>query len=257
MGIRTDEYNYQARKIGQRIAVARKKVGMTQTEFGKELAKRLHRKKPFAMTTISAWEVGRKICNVTVLKEISKMCDVDMLYLLGNSLEQNASESVVADGNSDIPSCKDIDDYNIELFSKNEIRINHIDLYDKKPVYICFSGIHEDAWALVDYQKQRFICNDGIYSFHEWKDKISVYAICPYYKAEQNLEAYTKVHINTLDNYDDVFVQLFTPDAKMQKSMNGWYKVDHEHRILTNTNGYCLLYENIDVTYNAYRFGKD
>ena len=60
-----------------------------------------------------------------------------------------------------------------------------------------------------------------------------------------------------LDNYDDVFVQLFTPDAKMQKSMNGWYKVDHEHRILTNTNGYCLLYENIDVTYNAYRFGKD
>lgn len=61
--------------IGKKIKRIRKKLGITQTEFGNLFG--------VSKQSVSSWENGVNMPDVASLIDIAKKCNVDILYLIG------------------------------------------------------------------------------------------------------------------------------------------------------------------------------
>ncbi len=236
--MRTEQQKQYAKKVGKRIAYARKAANLSQVDFGIELAKRVHRSKPYTFTTISAWEVGRRVCPSQLINDIAQLCNVDRSYLLCLSDAPDKAEESLPSSSSDPTIC---------------IKSSSLSEYNGKPVYLCFEGYErEDCWAIVDDAKQRFIGLFGVLNYGTWIDDIKIYPYTPYYKISDDLENLKKLNVSNIDNIKMCYVVLTTNSDKMRDLYNGWYEIDHEYRILKNKKGFILNLEDIGITYNAY-----
>ncbi len=72
-------------KMGKRIAYLRNKRKLTQKEFSEDFSDYIGRTKLFAVTTISAWESGRKIPTSKCISSIAEYFAVPTDYINGSS----------------------------------------------------------------------------------------------------------------------------------------------------------------------------
>ena len=69
--------------MANRIKLARKALGLSQKDFGKALG--------VSSTTVSAWEVGRNEPDYKVLRDIARMLDCSIEYLMGYTANKTAA----------------------------------------------------------------------------------------------------------------------------------------------------------------------
>lgn len=77
-------------KMGKRIAYLRNKRKLTQKEFAEDFSEYIGRSRLFAVTTISAWETGRKIPSSKCISSIAEYFGVPADYINGSPNIGNA-----------------------------------------------------------------------------------------------------------------------------------------------------------------------
>lgn len=230
---------------GKRISLIRKRAGLTQKEFGEVIARAMGRDHVFAITTVSAWELGRKQPSYSVIETISKVCNCNYLYLIG------LTDKIV--GTITEEDLKDNPYESKEMSFGAEIEFYNLIDYNGKPVWLMFPDTpYSPIWALVDTHRSRFITVDNILKFDDWKDTVKVYECAFYYSDENNIQNMKRLSPYTVGNYESVYVQHIGLFARQNSCYNGWYHVNAENNLLHSDTGYTLMFEKMGIYYNAY-----
>ncbi len=249
--MRRPSYTSQANNTGIVISTLRKKKNFTQEEFGLRLADYLHRQKPFSISSVSAWELGRKRPSDDILVGISGLFGVPVEDLLGGNkpgdfTTDNDSPSSFID--YDIPMMAD----RIIVSSDSTTNFNELKLYHKRPVFLVFPDkTKPDQWAIVNFRDKTFALMDEMIGF--WDCNIQVFPMEAYPIAEQGRQKSHPLAFARMMSLTQVWVEMNTADDAVRAKYNGWYVHNKNHDSLVNIqNGNVLPDRGVGSSFRVY-----
>ena len=249
--MRRPNYTNFANNVVITITNLRKEKNFTQEEFGIRLAEYLNRTKPFSVSAISAWEIGRKKPQDDILVGISGLFGVPVEDILGGHKPDDFN---VTDDNSD-----SFIDYNIPKMSdriicSSESTTDFTELkpYHKKPEFVCFvDKSRMDQWAIVNFKTKKLVLMDEEYGF--WDGAFQVFPLEAYPIAEAYRQQSHPVSINRMMELSQVWVEMNTADDTVRANFNGWYVHNKNRDALINIqNGNVLPDKGFGVSFRVY-----
>ncbi len=244
-------YTTQANNTGIIISGLRKKKNFTQEEFGIRLAEYLNRQVPFSVSSVSAWELGRKRPADDVLVGISGLFGVPVQDLLGGNRP--------SDFKTDNAASTSFEDYDIPKMSDRAIvdssstkNFSELKLYHKRPVFLVFPNKNKnDQWAIVNFADKTFALMDEYIGF--WDYNIQVFPLEAYPIAEQNRQKSHPLSINRMMSLTQVWVEMNTADDTVRAYYNGWYVHNKNRDSLVNIqNGNVLPDKGMGTSFRVY-----
>lgn len=239
---------------GIRISQVRKAKNLTQYQFAAQLADYMNRSKVFSLTTISAYETGRKQPSTAVLTAISGLYGVSVEYLLGMSdsygalfeNSQSAGEQPVA------ASVK-------RRTLSEKIPVAMYRDYHKKPVFVIFPNkTHADQWGLLDAVKSKVIFID--YTLSTEDVLMELYPLESY-----DYDSYNQVRRNRplsaadfMSQKGQFWVEIRSADPEMRLLYNGYYIFGKNHKSIINlANGEPLPVSGFGKSFSVYKEPSD
>ncbi len=218
-----------------RLATLRKRRNLTQKDLAAQLSMAMGRSVPLAVSTVSAWEIGRKYPSYDILVAMSDFFGVTTDFMLGRTSHSEPSEK----------KHYYMDDFIIDIES-DELR-----KYAGKPVYIVFKDDYSlNRWGIYNAKENYFACEDARIKCVPAKMKF--YATTPetepIYKAKSqrlDAEAFSKASL--------VWIEYQSSDNTIRTRFSGWYHHNNAHDAIINDRGDVLPYSGFDVTYYAYK----
>lgn len=238
-------YSYSRKMVlGKRIAYLRsEKKHLTQKEFAEDFSEYIGRPRQIAISTVSAWETGRKIPSNTLLSGIADYFGVAMDFLLGRvDSEDNIGDTQVSKEASS-------SDYYVGY----KIDKNELSIYDGKPVFVVFRTLeHPSQWGILDLEKNRVVFKSFFLNINEsFGINFDLHSMQTVENSsfETNIRPYT---MNNLMAASMVYVKILSYDDSLRARYNGWYKHTPNRDGLINATGHVLPYEGLGISYNAY-----
>lgn len=228
--------------IPARIALLRSEMGMKQTDFADQLSELLGKK--FSPSVISMWETNRRSMPDKYVEPVAKFFGVSVAYLLGQTNDKTSEEPTIL-----TMAAQETD--------KIEIPTEHLYKYDRRPVYVEFTGFeHENGWGLYDREKNAIVFVDFILKIKsKLPDNVRLYSNPPKYDINGLFDDYKPLDMIRIFYLDCVYIRMNTCDRAVQNLYNGWYHHNENHTALVNNEGNVLSYDGLNKWYTAYSTG--
>jgi transcriptional regulator with XRE-family HTH domain len=228
---------------GLRISAIRRRNHLSQQQFATKLSEYMERDRVFTVSTISAWEVGRKDPNAQVLTAISKLFGVPMGYITGAAAESDSAMEVSGTGDGSV----------IRTLDHHRLLPEQYAQYDKKPVYVVFLNMkHENQWGLLDYSEKCVVFMDR--TVCALSEPIELYPLeaydFPTYFKRRN-KPISAAKFQQLDC--EFWVEVASMDDSIRHAYNGWYTFDkYRSAIINVNNGLILPLRGFGLSYKCY-----
>lgn len=239
---------------GIRISQIRQSKGLTQYQFAAQVADYMNRSKVFSLTTISAYETGRKQPSTSVITAISALYGVSLEYLLGLSDTPGAvyENSQTADEQSVAASVK-------RRILNEKIPAAMYPEYHKKPVFVIFPNkTHADQWGLLDSVNSKVIFMD--FSASTGDVLMELYPLeCYDYDSYNQVRRARPISAADFMNLEGKFwVEIRSADADMKLLYNGYYIFGKNRQSIINlANGEPLPVSGFGKSFSVYKEPSD
>ncbi len=230
--------------VGERIATLRQKNNLSQAEFGTKLSDYMHRETILQVSTISAWETGRKIPRAAIIRAISELFNVSTDWLVG--IEDKSPEDLLI--KNGLPK-----DKTIRKVSTERITPGDLAKYHAKPVFVVFTDkMYHDQWGILDYQKKQIVFLGGLVLSIK-TEGIELYPLEAYDFPRYNKRTHHPMSIASMKAAKEVWVEINTADDVVRSEWNGWYVHNKQKTALVNiSNGNILPYRGYGKTFKAF-----
>lgn len=229
--------------IGRQIQDVRNKLEMTQIQFCKYLKDMTNGNVNLALTTLSAYENGRRIPPIDVLVAISRCTNTSLDVLCGTDFAKEYRNQTETEKDGAIK---------IAGYGK-KISMNNLVHYHKQPVYVISKNfLFPSAWGLVDYDRNIIIFNDEAYPINSQMEFYEHLPIDATFASGNTLQPLT---YKQMMNAEETFwIEMLNCHEFVKGHYNGWYKHNEDKTMLINiANSLTLQYAGIGVSYNAFR----
>ncbi len=226
--------------FGNRLAMLRKKAGLTQLTFGREFSGFLGMNKTYSQLTISSWENGNRLPPTNVLRALALYFNTTSDYLLGLSDVMYKDEPNI-------------------IKDKMENAINYMitkeryEKFDKEPVYVTFEDhLYVNRWGIMDWPMKRVVFADKAFRLDS-KVRYTLYARMlegekdPGYRMKKALSM-----TQLLEAKGEIWIEMRSCEGLIKGKYNGWFHHNENHTALINAKGLTLPYEGLDIGYTAY-----
>jgi transcriptional regulator with XRE-family HTH domain len=229
--------------VGLRIAAIRKRNNLSQQQFAVKLAEYMQRKRIYTISTVSSWEVGRKIPSMQVLTAISDLFGIPIGYITGEDSTDTFTDSREYPASSSI----------VRTLDHHRLLPEQYAQYDKKPVFVVFQDMeHESQWGLLNYAEGCVVLmNRATYPL---SDLIELFPLESY-----DFPTYAKRRSKPLSaakfqNLDGQFwVEVASSDDSIRHEYNGWYIFNKNRTAIVNvSNGLILPIRGFGLSYKCY-----
>lgn len=239
---------------GLRMSQLRQSKGLTQYQFAAQLADYMNRSKVFSLTTISAYETGRKQPSTNVLTAVSGLYGVSIEYLLGLSDQPGVElkEEPAAAENSKAKSIK-----RKTLDEKIPLALYH--KYHKKPVFVIFPNkTHADQWGLLDATQGKITFMDFSATFTEVAMEIYPFECYDYDTYNQIRKTRPIAAADFMQMTGQFWVEIRSSDADMRAMYNGYYIFGRNRKSIINlANGEPLPVSGFGKSFSVYKEPSD
>lgn len=224
--------------LSQRISELRKKQGMTQSEFGIQLAEYIGRKNPFTISAVSSWEQGVKVPAFPTIVAMADFFHVSTEYLRGYP---------------EVP--RHIDAVNVNLLGrKYEIQPEILNAYDEQPVWIEFSDVgNRNRWGIVSIERKSIVFPSG--SMPIDMPGYKVFAIPlpnEFFRETFFIKPLPWDRLFQLGTERLFWVEISTKDAFIKEQYTGWYRHNEQMTCIINDIGLTLPYSGYGKSWRAY-----
>jgi DNA-binding transcriptional regulator YiaG len=277
---------------GLRIAAIRRRNNLSQQQFAAKLSEYMERDRVFTVSTISAWEVGRKDPNVQVLTAISELFGIPIGYITGETAAGENAEVVgsmgsgtgtgtaavlgsggvsgdgaaaTADGTSrggfaaaagsasGMTSGGVGDGSVIRTLDQHQLVPEQYARYDKKPVYVVFLNMkRENQWGLLDYGGGCVVFMDR--TACALSEPIELYPLEAYDFPTYFKRRSKPISAAKFQHLEGEFwVEVASMDDAIRHEYNGWYIFNkHRSAIINVNNGLILPIRGFGLSYKCY-----
>lgn len=233
--------------IGQRIKVLRMEMGINQQELALQLSKFMDRKQDYSLTTISAWELGRKTPPLATLYKLADFFGVSVDYLCNQTNDRQGKGSGYTVNDKSTEERDSIIDESKLLLRKEDYK-----KYDKMPVFVVFKNMDiKSQWGLLNLENQEVVFLNGRIALGEYDISLYVYPL-----PNEMYYNFWKIHAYSLQQLMQAnmfWIELYSYDSEIKGKYNGWYTHNEDKTAIINcNNGYVLPYTGLNVSYVAY-----
>lgn len=220
-----------------RLKLLRTEAGLSQKQFAEKLGLFMGRENKLSLSSVSSWEMGKKLPNVKVVNDIAKFFNVTTEFLTGetNIREKRGIESYLLQ----------LDKYTIQISQQN------LEEYDGKPVYLVFNDQREpNCWGIYDKDKDLFYCKNQMYRNNGGMRffAIDINTDILYRKEEEKF-----LELENLKNLQYFWVEYYGSNRFINAEFSGWYKHTETKNGIINERGNVLPYEGMNRYYHCYR----
>ena len=230
-----------------RLKQLRVEKGFNQQELAMDFSSFLGRKTDYALTTISAWELGRKNPPIATLYKLADYFDVSVDYLCGLSSSRKGQSDGVRFDEKSSDERDEILKESILLLSKEELK-----KYDGLPIFVSFKKMeYKSQWGLLNYSSQtiKFLTFD--IPLGKYDIVISAYPL-----PNEMYFNFWKLHAYSLPQMlqaNKFWIEIYSNDDEIKGLYNGWYGHNENRTAIINlNNGLVLPYTGLNVSYVAY-----
>lgn len=226
--------------FGQRLAMLRTEMGLTQAELAEELSIFSNREKQLSNLTISSYEKGNKTPPLSMVVFMAKYFNCSTDYLLGS--EETDGKKLLVKRESDSPLAEpDI-----------KIRVQEFRKYHNNPVFVVFSNsTHQNCWAILDFDRRRLVTIDALYPL---TPDITLYRFKPLESQYHDVSFKQPLTLPEVLKEETVWIEMLSTDTFIKGRYNGWYTHNEDKTLLINrTNNLMLKYDGCGIAFNAYR----
>lgn len=233
--------------LAERIKVLRQEKGYNQSEFALDFSRYIGRNNDYSLTTISAWELGRKTPSLQVLYKLSDYFGCSIDYICGKTNIRN--------GKADDYTIDDKTTEERDLLVKDsilELKQEDYRSYDKMPVFVTFKNLeYKNQWALLDYEDKQLLFFNEIIPLGKYPITLYVYPLPnEMYMNFWKIHAYSYPQLMQASRF---WIEIYSNDDELRGKYNGWYTHNEDRSAIINVNnGLTLPYSGLSVSYVAY-----
>lgn len=225
---------------GKKIKSYRKKIKMTQDEFGIRLAQDLGKSAAIQATTVSNWEYGR--IPIRYFEPIAKLLGVTVDDIVPS--EEQIKQALAA---KNIPASEDdsVDDsssqkFNLQSNFRLPVSVEDLKRFDGEPVWIrSRNSMYSGRWAIVDALRESVVFRKGIYTKFSDIDGIIYRFPQPFSLPVDTIGKPLPVD-DVRKSIKPVWVEIISSDVTEKVLMKGWYEYYKNSDCVSNNSGSLL-----------------
>lgn len=241
----------QKSQMCRNLKTLRLEKGLNQQELAIDFSKFIGKGKIYSLTTISAWEVGRKTPSLETLYHLARYFNVSLDFLCGETMERNGKKDALTLDEKSIEE-RDI----IIQESKLKLSVDEYQKYDGLPVFVEFKDMErKNTWGLLDYENKQIVTLKERFAISKYNVSLYAYQL-PY----EMFFDFWKIHAYSLQQVMSAsmfWVEVYSSDDMIKGQYNGWYKHNENKTCIINCNNALTLpYTGLNVSYCVYSSPK-
>lgn len=233
--------------LAERIKVLRQEKQMNQSELALDFSRYIGRKSDYSLTTISAWELGRKTPPLITLYKLADYFNCSVDYLCGMTNDRNGKAEAYTLNE------KDTEERDI-LIDESKLLLNKEDYkkYNHKPVFVVFKNMElKNQWGLLNLEENHIMLFKEKLPLGQFDITLYVYPL-----PNEMYFNFWKIHAYSLQQMmqaNTFWVEVYSYDKEIKGLYNGWYSHNENRSAIVNcNNGLTLPYTGLNVSYVAY-----